>query len=78
MKSANTILTITGALLVLLLAGSCKKVTDLNTDPNHITPDQAAPDYLMAGVLTATANWYGKEPAGTTPLFSPRCWMASP
>lgn len=64
MKSANIIFTITGALLVILLAGSCKKVTGLNTDPNHITPDQAAPDYLMAGVLTSTANWYGNQGSG--------------
>lgn len=64
MKSAKRILTIAGVFLLIFLADSCKKVTDLNTDPNHITPDRAAPDYLMAGVLTTSATWYGNLGTG--------------
>ena len=56
--------TAAAAISVLMLAGSCKKVTDLNQDPNNITADNAAPDYLMAGVLTSTATTYGNLGSG--------------
>ncbi|MBS1949235.1 MAG: SusD/RagB family nutrient-binding outer membrane lipoprotein [Bacteroidetes bacterium] len=43
---------------------SCKKFSVLNNDPNHITPTDASPDYLMAGVLTSTATDYGNLGSG--------------
>ena len=46
-------------LLILLFTGSCKKISDLNNDPNNVTATDAAPDYLMAGVLTSTATNVG-------------------
>ncbi|MHA4809418.1 SusD/RagB family nutrient-binding outer membrane lipoprotein [Flavitalea flava] len=56
---------IAGAFLVTtLFLGSCQKFTTLNTDPNNITPADAAPDYLMANVLTQTAKEYGNLGSG--------------
>lgn len=46
-------------LALAVLTDSCKKLSSLNDDPNHITTADAAPDYLMAGVLTSTATSYG-------------------
>ncbi|HVM86738.1 MAG TPA: SusD/RagB family nutrient-binding outer membrane lipoprotein [Puia sp.] len=43
---------------------SCKKFSVLNSDPNHITPADASPDYLMAGVLTSSAMSYGNLSSG--------------
>lgn len=65
MKSAIKILGI-GILLLSLttLMDSCKKLSSLNDDPNHITTADAAPDYLMAGVLTSTATNYDKLGSG--------------
>ncbi|HVW61955.1 MAG TPA: SusD/RagB family nutrient-binding outer membrane lipoprotein [Puia sp.] len=51
-------------LLILMSAGACKKVSDLNIDPNHVTAADAAPDYLMAQVLTSTAKSYGDLGSG--------------
>lgn len=48
----------------LAMATSCKKFSELNTDPNNITPAAAAPDYLMANVLTQTAMDYGNLGSG--------------
>lgn len=50
--------------LILLSAGSCKKISDLNIDPNNSTTATAIPDYVMAGVLTATATNYGNLGSG--------------
>ena len=51
-------------LFIILTTGSCKKISDLNNDPNNVTAEQAAPDYLMAGVLTSTATNYGNLGSG--------------
>ncbi len=60
MTSSNKTFRILGVFFITAsLLGSCKKFSTLNTDPNHITAATAAPDYLMAGVLTGTATWYG-------------------
>ena len=59
MKGANSILKIMSVFLVVALLGSCKKFSEVNKDPNNITPADAAPDYLMANVLTQSAKWYG-------------------
>jgi hypothetical protein len=65
MKSAKSICRISGVFLIIgCLTGSCKKFSTLNTDPNHITAATAAPDYLMAGVLTSTATTYGNLGSG--------------
>lgn len=49
---------------LLVLIASCKKFSVLNTDPNNIPPSAAAPDYLMANVLTQTAMDYGNLGSG--------------
>ncbi len=65
MKSAKKIITVICVFFLIMLAGnSCKKFAVLNADPNHITPSEASPDYLMAGVLTQTATWYGNLGSG--------------
>jgi len=65
MKSAKRIATVICVFLTIIIAGtSCKKFAVLNSDPNHITPAEASPDYLMAGVLTQTATWYGNLGSG--------------
>jgi hypothetical protein len=43
---------------------SCKKFSVLNTNPNSLTSGLASPDYLMAGVLTQSATWYGNYGSG--------------
>ncbi|MEO6962626.1 MAG: SusD/RagB family nutrient-binding outer membrane lipoprotein, partial [Puia sp.] len=59
------ILKISVALLAAtLLMFSCKKFSVLNTDPNNITPANAAPDYLMTQVLTSSATFYGNLGSG--------------
>ena len=65
MKSAKKILIISCVFLAIIIAGdSCKKFSAINTNPNNVTPDQASPDYLMAGVLTQSAMWYGNYGSG--------------
>ncbi len=66
MKSAKRI-SIIGCVFVviMLVGGSCRKFSELNTNPNSIATSEAAPDYLMAGVLTNTATWYGNLGSGT-------------
>jgi Starch-binding associating with outer membrane len=65
MTSSNKTFRILGVCFITVsLLGSCKKFSTLNTDPNHITAATAAPDYLMAGVLTNTATWYGNQGSG--------------
>ena len=65
MKSAKKILIISCVFLAIIIAGdSCKKFSVINTNPNNVTPDQASPDYLMAGVLTQSAMWYGNYGSG--------------
>ncbi|MEO5999736.1 MAG: SusD/RagB family nutrient-binding outer membrane lipoprotein [Chitinophagaceae bacterium] len=51
-------------LVVMILVPSCKKFSEMNRDPNNITPADAAPDYLMANVLTASATNYGNLGSG--------------
>ncbi|MEO6963888.1 MAG: SusD/RagB family nutrient-binding outer membrane lipoprotein, partial [Puia sp.] len=53
-----------GFLAATILVCSCQKFSVLNTDPNSITPANAAPDYLMANVLTSTATNYGNLGSG--------------
>ncbi len=53
-----------GLIALLVLLGACQKFSTLNKDPNNITPDDAAPDYLMANVLTKTAMTYGNLGSG--------------
>lgn len=48
----------------IFMVSSCKKFSVLNNDPNNITATGASPDYLMAGVLTSTATWYGNLGSG--------------
>ncbi len=65
MKSAKKILIISCVFLAIIIAGdSCKKFSVINTNPNNVTPDQASPDYLMAGVLTQSAMRYGNYGSG--------------
>ncbi len=64
MKSAKNFLKIMSVFLVIVCLGSCKKFSELNKDPNNITPADAAPDYLMANVLTQSAKWYGDYGSG--------------
>jgi hypothetical protein len=65
MKSAKKILIISCVFLAIIIAGdSCKKFSAINTNPNNVTPDQASPDYLMAGVLTQSAMRYGNYGSG--------------
>jgi hypothetical protein len=65
MKSAKRLLMISCVFLIIIFAGySCKKFSVLNTNPNNIAASGAAPDYLMAGVLTSTAQWYGNLGSG--------------
>ncbi len=65
MKSAKKITRVACVFFLMILAGSsCKKFTVLNSDPNNITPQEASPDYLMSGVLTQTAMWYGNLGSG--------------
>ena len=65
MKSAKKIFTVTCVFLAIMIAGdSCKKFSEINSNPNNVTPDQASPDYLMAGVLTSTAHWYDHYGSG--------------
>src|SRR6201996_658836 len=49
---------------ILLLSNSCKKFSTVNTNPNSITAASSSPDYIMAGVLTGTATWYGNLGSG--------------
>jgi hypothetical protein len=53
-----------GFFSVWILFGGCKKFSEVNTDPNNITYDNAAPDYLMANVLIQTAMDYGNLGSG--------------
>jgi len=65
MKSAKRVLMIGCVFLVIISVGdSCKKFSVLNSNPNSIATSGAAPDYLMAGVLTSTATWYGNLGSG--------------
>jgi hypothetical protein len=65
MKSAKKIIIISCVFLAIIIAGdSCKKFSAINSNPNNVTPDQASPDYLMAGVLTQSAMWYGNYGSG--------------
>lgn len=48
----------------VLFTGSCKKFNEINTDPNQLNYNQAAPDYLMANVLIQTAMDYGNLGSG--------------
>ena len=65
MKSAKKVLIYSCVLLAIIsLGNSCKKFSVLNTNPNNIPSSSAEPDYLMAGVLTSTAQWYGNLGSG--------------
>lgn len=65
MKRAKNIASVTCVFLTIILLGaSCKKFSELNSDPNNITIDKASADYLMAGVLTKSAMWYGNFGSG--------------
>ena len=65
MKSAKKIFTgVCVFLTVTIIVSSCGKFSTQNSDPNHITPAEASADYLMAGVLTQTAKWYGNLGSG--------------
>jgi len=65
MRSARKITAVICVFVALIAAGtSCKKFAVLNADPNNITPSEASPDYLLAGVLTRTATWYGNLGSG--------------
>ena len=60
MKSAKKLVTVICVFATLIIAStSCTKFSVMNANPNSITPSEASPDYLMAGVLTQTAKWYG-------------------
>ncbi len=65
MKSAKKITAVICVFAAILAMGSsCKKFAVLNSDPNHITPSEASPDYLLSGVLTNSASWYGNLGSG--------------
>ncbi|MFI5154150.1 MAG: SusD/RagB family nutrient-binding outer membrane lipoprotein [Chitinophagales bacterium] len=55
---------LSGILGAVILICSCKKFSELNTDPNNITYADASPDYLMANVMTQTAMDYGNLGSG--------------
>ena len=63
MKNFNRIWV--GMLMLALLTFSCQKFEVLNKDPNNLNASDAAPDYLMANVLTSTAMDYGNLGSGT-------------
>jgi Starch-binding associating with outer membrane len=63
MKNFNRIWV--GMLMLALLTFSCQKFEVLNKDPNNLNTSDAAPDYLMANVLTSTAMDYGNLGSGT-------------
>ncbi|TDW95884.1 SusD/RagB family nutrient-binding outer membrane lipoprotein [Dinghuibacter silviterrae] len=60
MKRKHTYIILAG----LIAMTSCQKFSTLNTNPNSLTPSGASSDYLMAGVLTNTATWYGDLGSG--------------
>ncbi len=62
MKNLSRILV--GVLMLALLTVSCQKFEILNKDPNSLTQQDAAPDYLMANVLVGTAMDYGNLGSG--------------
>ena len=62
MKTISTIWV--GFFSVMLFFSGCRKFSEINTDPNHINYDNAAPDYLMANVLIQTAMDYGNLGSG--------------
>jgi hypothetical protein len=65
MKSAKkVVLSSCLFLAIIVVGGSCQKFSVLNTNPNNIASSAAAPDYLLAGVLTSTAQWYGNLGSG--------------
>src|ERR1019366_9113915 len=65
MKTVKKNLIISCVFLVIISSGdSCKKFSVLNTNPNNIPSSSAAPDYLMAEVLTNTAKSYGDLGSG--------------
>src|ERR1700730_14952655 len=65
MKGAKKILTVICVFLAIIISGdSCKKFAVINSNPNNVTPDLASPDYVMAGVLTQSAMWYGNYSSG--------------
>ncbi|HWB25125.1 MAG TPA: SusD/RagB family nutrient-binding outer membrane lipoprotein [Chitinophagaceae bacterium] len=65
MKSAKKVVSVICVFLtIVLVSTSCKKFAVLNSDPNSITIDEASADYLMAGVLTESAMWYGNLGSG--------------
>ncbi|MDP4284173.1 MAG: SusD/RagB family nutrient-binding outer membrane lipoprotein [Bacteroidota bacterium] len=65
MKGTKKIFIICCVFLAIIIIGdSCQKFSVLNTNPNNVTPDQASPDYLMAGVLANSAMWYGNLGSG--------------
>ena len=65
MKSAKRTIGLLGVFFTIaVLTDSCKKFSTLNQDPNNITAASAAPDYLMAGVLTSSATSYGNLGSG--------------
>lgn len=51
-------------LMLALLVTSCEKFDTLNRNPNSLTPQDAAPDYLMTNVLINTATDYGNLGSG--------------
>lgn len=64
MKSVKNIFLSACVLLAITGTSSCKKFSVLNTNPNGISSSSSSPDYLMAGVLTSTAKWYGTLGSG--------------
>ncbi len=62
MKNFNRIWV--GMLMLALLTFSCQKFEVINKDPNNLNASDAAPDYLMANVLTSTAMDYGNLGSG--------------
>ncbi len=65
MRSAKKELWISCVFLILILVGeSCQKFSIINTNPNSIPSSSATPDYLMAGVLISTSQWYGNLGSG--------------
>jgi hypothetical protein len=53
-----------GMLMLAFITFSCQKFEVINKDPNNLNTSDAAPDYLMANVLTSTAMDYGNLGSG--------------
>ena len=48
-------------LLLLFIAGSCKKTLDINTDPNNPNLDQLSPKLVLPAAVSSAAARLGSD-----------------